>query len=195
MNVLAELLSSRTRAEIFRLLFGINTRSLHLREMERLSGLSTGALRQEMSKLKKLGLVTVEKDGNRTCYEPNRNHTLYLDIHRLVLKTAGLADVLRDALNDPAIKCALVFGSVAKGEEAADSDVDVLVIGKTGLRKVAGLLSGVGNTVGREINPMVMTPEEFRKRVRKKEHLVSGIMASPKLFIVGSEDELGAMGK
>lgn len=195
MNVLAELLSSRTRAEIFRLLFGMRARPLHLREMERLSGLSTGSLRQELGKLKKLGLVTVERDGNRTSYESNRSHALYPDVHGLVLKSVGLVDVLRDGLNDPAIQCALVFGSIARGEETVDSDVDVLVIGKIGLRKVAGLLSGVGNTVGREINPLVMTPDEFAKRVKREEHLVSGIMASPKLFIVGSEDELEAMGK
>jgi len=195
MNVLARLLSSRTRAEIFRLLFGMEKRSLHLREIERLSGLSTGTLRQELNRLKEIGLVVAEKDGNRKCYQSNRSHALYPDVHRLVLKTVGLADVLRDALDDPAVKCALVFGSVAKGEETADSDVDVLIIGEVGLRKAAGLLSGVGNTVGREINPLVMTADEFAGRVGRREHLVSGIVTSPKLFIVGSEDELEAMGK
>lgn len=195
MNVLAKLLSSRTRAEILRLLFGIRTAPLHLREIERLSGLSTGSLRQEMSKLKGLGLVLVRQDGNRTCYEANRAHALYTDIHKLVLKTVGLVDVLSNALKDSEIRCALVFGSVARGEETHESDVDLLVVGKTGLRKLAGLLSGVSEILGRELNPLVMTPEEFGKRIRTEEHLIKGIMASPKLFIIGSEDELKAMGK
>jgi predicted nucleotidyltransferase len=195
MNVLAKLLSSRTRAEILRLLFGMSFSALHLRELERLSGLSTGSLRQEMSKLKELWLVSVRKDGNRTYYQANKLHALYPDIHKLVLKTVGLADVLRDALKDNSISCALVFGSVAKGEETAESDVDLLVLGKIGLRKLAGRLSGVSDILGREINPLVMTPDEFAKRIKAREHLVSGILDSPKLFIIGGEDELEAMGK
>jgi DNA-binding transcriptional ArsR family regulator len=98
MNSLSEVLSSRTRAEMFRLLFGASLRtSFHLREIERLTGLSTGSLRQEIAKLRKLGLITLRKDGNRTYYEANRRHPLFEDIHRIVLKTVGLVDVLKAA--------------------------------------------------------------------------------------------------
>lgn len=195
MNVLAAILSSRTRAEIFRLLFGPVSQSLHLREMERRTGLSTGSLRQEISKLQKLGLVTIRKDGNRVCYEPNNQHPLYQDIHSLVLKTAGLADILRDALKDKNIRFAFVFGSVARGEETAESDIDLMVIGNIGLRKIAGLLSGVSEQIGREINPHALTESEFAMRLKKRENLVSGIMVSSKLFIIGNEHEFKAVGK
>jgi predicted nucleotidyltransferase len=148
-----------------------------------------------MSKLKGLGLVSASRDGNRICYQANRKHALYPDIHNLVLKTAGLADVLRDALQDNAIGFALVFGSVAKGEETAESDIDLLVVGNVGLRKISSLLGGVSETLGREINPITMTVEEFAKRKETGEHLVSSILASPKLFIIGGEDELGTVGE
>ncbi len=86
MNSLSEILSSRTRAEIFRLLFGAGIQmSFHLREIERRTDLSTGSLRQELTKLRKLGLVTLRKDGNRTYYEANRNHPLFEEVHRIVL--------------------------------------------------------------------------------------------------------------
>lgn len=195
MNLLADMLSSRTRAEIFRLLFGIVPRSLHLRELERLTGLSTGSIRQETAKLQKLGLITVRKDGNRICYEPNRTHPLYRDIRSIVLKTHGLADVLKEALKDGRIKVAFVFGSVARGEETADSDIDLMVIGDIGLRKLAGLLSGVPNKVGREINPHAFSESEFSRRLRKEDHLVSRIMAAVKIFIVGNEHDLEAMAR
>ena len=127
MNQLAEMLSSRTRAELFRLLFSTVAQSLHLRKIERITNLSTGSLRQEIAKLQKLGLITVRKDGNRICYEPNKNHPLYQDIRSIVMKTNGLTGVLKDALKDSNIKIAFVFGSVARGEETADSDIDLMI--------------------------------------------------------------------
>jgi predicted nucleotidyltransferase len=196
MNTLSELLSSRTRAEIFRLLFGAGTQiSFHLRELERRTGLSTGSLRQEIAKLRKSDLITFRKDGNRTCYEANRNHPLFEDIHRIVLKTVGLADVLKASLGTNGIQCAFVFGSVAQGTAKAESDIDLMVVGTIGLRKLASLLSGVGNQLGREINPHVLTPKEYHDRVRRKEHFVTNMMASPRLFVVGNDDDLAVMGK
>ena len=195
MNNLAILLSSKTRAEFFRLLFGLSSKPLHLREIQRSSGLSIGSIQQEAVTLQKLGLITVRKDGNRTYFEANKEHPLCGDIRRLVLKTSGLVDVVKQALKADDIKCAFVFGSVARGEERADSDIDLMVIGDIGLRKLTGLLSGVANKVGREINPHIHSLEEFKKRLVKKEHLVSMIMASPKIFIIGSEDDIKAMAK
>ena len=195
MNQLAEILSSRTRAELFRLLFGTGTKPLHLREIERTTGLSTGSLRQETGKLMKLGLIVVRKDGNRVYYEPNKNHPLYQDIRNIVLKTNGLTDVLKNALKDNGIKFAFVFGSIARGEETADSDIDLMVVGEIGLRTLTSLLSNVTDKLGREINPHIHSPKEFKQRLTRKEHLVSRIVAEPKIFIVGNEDDIKAMGE
>src|SRR5882757_9394994 len=100
MNTLAELLSSRVRAEIFRLLFGLTVRELHVRELERQSGLADATVRQELKKLTRMGIVQARRDGNRTYYRASAQHPLYDDIRNLVIKTNGLADVLRDALGD-----------------------------------------------------------------------------------------------
>ena len=195
MDVLSELLSSKTRAAIVRLLFGLNSVALHAREIERRAGVTIGAVRQEAARLVRLGLISLRKDGNRTYYEANRQHPLYEDIHRMVLKTVGLGDVLTSALGDNGIRCAFVFGSIAEGTAKAESDIDLMIIGKIGLRKVSYLLSGVGNQLGREINPHVMTVEEFGLRARRKDHFIAAVMNSSKLFIVGTQDELKAMGK
>src|SRR5512136_3227387 len=117
MNVLAELLSSRTRAEIFRVLFGASGGALHTREIQRRTRSSLGAVQQELQKLRRLGLADAQTDGNRVVYTANKSHPLYPEIHRLVLKTTGLADVLRTALTNPKIEWAFVFGSIARGEE------------------------------------------------------------------------------
>jgi len=195
MNTLSEILSSRTRAEIFKLLFGVAENELHVRELQRRSGLNDSSIRQELRKLERLDLVQRRKDSNRVYYQAKKDHPLYQDIHHLVLKTSGLVDVLRSVLQDKRIQLAFVFGSIAKLEEKATSDVDLMVIGDIGLRSLATLLSGVSEKIGREINPHTFDDGEFQKRVEKGEHFISGVLNSPKIFIIGSEHDLEAMGK
>ena len=195
MNRLAELLSSRARAEIFRLLLSGTGEELYVREMERRSGLNDSTLRQELRKLVRLDLVQSRRDSNRVYYRAKTENPLYPEIRNLVLKTSGLSDVLKSSLRDKRIRVAFVFGSVARGEEKAGSDVDLMVIGQLGLRDVSRLLSGAEEKIGREVNPHVLREEEFKKRLRAGEHFVSSVMETPKIFVVGSQRELEAMGR
>jgi predicted nucleotidyltransferase len=194
MDTLATLLSSRVRAEIFRLLFGLAGSELHLREIERRSGLTVGTVRQDVRKLVALGLLTRRRAGNRTYYAANPNHPLFSEIRGLVVKTSGLVEVLAARLGTKGVRTAFVFGSVAVGTEGAASDVDLFVVGTVTLRELSARLIGVADAVGREINPFVLTPQEFRRRVRDQEHFVTRVLGSPKLFVAGSEDDLAAMG-
>ena len=196
MNVLAEILSSKIRAEIFRLLFGTSAEELHMREIERRSGYAIGTIQTELKKLLRLDLVKKRKDGNRLYYRANKEHPFYPDIRSLVLKTIGLGDILKDALRqDSDISIAFVFGSIALHEETAGSDVDLMVIGKLGLRKLTGMLSGVSEQIGREINPHVLSVNEFIKRKAKREHFITQVLEAPKIFIIGNENELESMGR
>lgn len=189
MNILAELLSSRARAEVFRLLFGLSDTPLHLREIQRRAGLSLGTMQQEIQKLKRLGLLLSRANGNRLWYQANREHPLYPEIHRLVLKTIGLADVLRSTLRDPKIEWAFVFGSIARGEETPGSDVDLMVVGDLGLRGVTSLLSGVADKIGREINPHVFRRAELLKRKSARDPFLTRVLAEPRIFVVGDPRE------
>ncbi|HQX50759.1 MAG TPA: nucleotidyltransferase domain-containing protein [Planctomycetaceae bacterium] len=195
MSTLSLLLSSGVRAELFRLLFGLNSTELHVRELERQSGFAVSTVRQELKKLDSLGLVQTRVSGNRSYYQANSSHPLFPEIRSLVLKTNGLADVLREALGTESVRMAFVFGSVAEGSETAESDIDLMVIGSISLRTLAGKLSGVPQIVGRELNPSVMTEAEFSKRRQAKDHFVSTVLAAPKLFVIGDADELEAVGK
>ncbi|HQN66654.1 MAG TPA: nucleotidyltransferase domain-containing protein [Smithellaceae bacterium] len=195
MGILAEILSSNIRAEIFRNLFGVEKQSLHLREIERRTGFAVGTVQQEIKKLLRLDIITRIKNGNRSYYKANTNHPLYPEIRNLVLKTNGLADLLKQALSaELKIKIAFVFGSFARKEEKAASDIDLMVIGDIGLRKLTGLLMDVSEKLGREINPYRLTESEFIKRKKEKDHFLQEVLASPKIFITGTEDELEAMG-
>jgi len=154
-----------------------------------------GTVRQELNQLVKLGLVETRLDGNRRYYRARKDHPLYPEIRGLVLKTSGLADLLRDALRKgKRIRVAFVFGSIAQAREQAHSDIDLLVVGEVGLRQVTKLLGGVADKVGREINPKVLTPSEFRRRRQTDDPFLSRVLAEPRIFVIGDEHELGAMG-
>ncbi len=194
MAILAEILSSRVRSEIFRLLFGVSERQLHVREIERRTSLSIATVRQELQKLLRMQLVESQRDGNRLYYRANKGHPLYADIRNIVLKTSGMVDIFREVLDKEGVKIAYVFGSMASNQEGATSDVDLMVIGDVGLRTLSGWLSGVSEQIGREINPHVMNRAEFRERKQSRDHFITRVLESEKLFIKGSEHDLEAMG-
>ncbi|MHB8067734.1 MAG: nucleotidyltransferase domain-containing protein [Desulfobaccales bacterium] len=195
MGTLSDIFSSRVRAEIFRLLFGLDEKELHLREMTRQADLSLGTIRQDLQKLVKLDLVTTRRDGNRLYFRANTDHPLYPEIRKLVLKTAGLVEIFKSVLDREGVELAFVFGSLASNREKAASDVDLMVIGTVGLRALSSWLSGVSEQVGREINPHTLTVEEFRRRQEKGDHFLANVLESPKLFIIGNENDLAAMGR
>ena len=166
-----------------------------MREMERQAALSLGTIRQDLQKLVKLDLVKARRDGNRLYYRANTDHPLFPEIRNLVLKTAGLVEVIKSALDREGIEVAFIFGSLARSKERAESDVDLMVIGTIGLRSLSSRLAGVSEQIGREINPHALSIEEFRRRKQNGNHFLSNVLESPKLFIIGSENDLEAMGR
>ncbi|OGP49148.1 MAG: toxin-antitoxin system toxin subunit [Deltaproteobacteria bacterium RBG_13_43_22] len=195
MNLLAQILSSKVRAEIFRILFGLVDDPRHMREIERRSGFALGTVQQELKKISALDLVIKRRDGNRVYYQARKDHPLYPEIHNLVLKTNGMADLFREVLDkEPQIKTAFAFGSIASHTEKAASDVDLMVIGTISLRKMTQLLMGLSEKIGWEINPHVLSPEEFFRRKSHKDHFITQLMESSKIFILGNEDDLKSMG-
>lgn len=108
----------------------------------------------------------------------------------MALKTSGLVDILKEHLESEAIQVAFVFGSLAQGRERAESDIDLMVIGSIRMRELTRLLKGTQESLGREINPHILTREEFRRRVKEKEHFISSVLAGPKLMVKGKLDEL-----
>ncbi|CAN5796179.1 hypothetical protein BH20VER1_BH20VER1_00480 [soil metagenome] len=158
-------------------------------------GWAISTVRQELDRLARLGLVEPRVDGNRRYYTAREDHPLYPEIRGLVLKTTGLADWLRDALQEEkGIHVAFVFGSFAQGREQAHSDIDLLIIGTVTLRQLSKLLSGVSEQIRREINPKIFTREEFQKRKGRGDHFLTNVLSEPRIFIIGDEHELGALG-
>jgi uncharacterized protein len=189
------LFGSKSRAELLRLLFEGTHRSFYLRELERESGINASGLLKEIKKLLTLELITSKKDGNRIYYRANRDHPIYLELQGIVEKTSGVQAILKTALNDPRIQLALLFGSVAKSGERAESDVDLIVIGKIGLRALSQLLVVPQEKISRPINPVVYTPEEFSTKLAAKNHFLSRVFEKEFVVLAGDINDFKALKK
>jgi DNA-binding transcriptional ArsR family regulator len=190
MNPLADVLSSKVKAELFRLLFGVPAERLHLRELARQSGLAVGTVRQELDRLARLGVVQSEADGNRTYYRANQQHPLYPGISSLVLKTVGVVDVFRETLRDTPVRVAFIYGSKPGSPEELAIDLDLLVIGSIGKRELEERLTAGARTVDRGINFYLLTVEQFKSQQKERDQILSTMLAAPRLFIIGDDQSL-----
>ncbi|MCA9808253.1 MAG: nucleotidyltransferase domain-containing protein [Cyanobacteria bacterium HKST-UBA06] len=145
-----------------------------------------------LQKLQETGLIRHYKKGRMSYYQANKHHPAFEELKRLFLKTIALGDLLRESLKPMAehIRLACIFGSFATGEETPDSDIDVLIVGNLSLKSVAKALGPISDTVKREVNPLVFTPRGFAEGYEEKNRIVEVLVSCPKLWLVGSQDDL-----
>jgi predicted nucleotidyltransferase len=194
-DAVTDLLFGKTRRAVLGLLFTRPDESFHLREVARLSGAPLGPVQREVAALTAAGLLIREPRGRQVFYRLDSRCPVFNELKSLVLKTAGLVDLLRQALAPLAgsLRVAFVFGSFARGEHGHASDVDLLVIGKVTFADLAAALRVTQARLGRVVNPTVYSPDEFRRKRDAGNHFLSRVIAGPKLFVVGGEDDLAAM--
>lgn len=179
------LLGPPARQAILARTFFDSAREFHLRELVRLSGLAPRSIQVEVERLVRTGLLVERRSSNRRYLRANDRHPLYSPVREIVLKTVGLADVLRTALGTIGVERAVVFGSIAAGTANAGSDVDLLVIGSVTLREVVRRLTPAQEVLGREVTPVVWSPGEFRKRQATGDPFLSRVMDGSLIPVVG----------
>jgi predicted nucleotidyltransferase len=194
---LASVLFGRTRSAVLALLYGQADRSFYTRQIAREAGASVGAVQRELGTLSKAGLIVRDSVGNQVFYQANRNVPVFSEMRALVNKTVGVFHILRTALEplSKQIMVAFVYGSVARQEETAQSDVDLMVVGRAKLDDVLSHLSNVEKTIGRAINPTVYSVAEFKSKVANGNHFLKTVLTGEKVFLLGSEDELRKVGR
>lgn len=190
---LAETLFSDYRRRILGLLLLRSEEDFHVREIARLTGVPAGSLHRELKLLADAGLLSRQAMGNQVRYQAERNCPIFNELAGIFRKTSGLADIIRSALLPLAsgITAAFIFGSVAKGEERAFSDVDVCVVGTASFTDVVVALADMNRKLGREINPVVMPYEQFTAKLAAGDQFATRIMKEPKLFLIGDENDFG----
>lgn len=189
----ADALFPGLQQRVLGLLFGQPDRSFYGNELLRLTGTGRGALQRELEKLVAADLVTVTSIGNQKHYQANAASPIFAELRGIVLKSIGLADVLRTALKDVAdrIRIAFVFGSVAKGTDTAASDIDLMVVADE--LSYTDLFEGLATAeqmLGRKVNPTLYTPAALAEKIRAENNFVLRVLSQPKIFLIGGEHEL-----
>jgi predicted nucleotidyltransferase len=189
---LSSALFGKTKRAILALLFSRPDESFYLRQIVRLVAAGQGGVQRELQRLADAGIVTRVVRGRTAFYQANRECPVFLELHGLVSKTAGVADVLFNdliALKDR-IEVAFIYGSAAETRLRVESDIDVFVIGSVTFGEVVDALSQAQEQLGREVNPSVFEPHEFRRRVRRRDHFVVAVCEGAKVFVIGGQHEL-----
>lgn len=191
-NNIAAALFGTVRQRVLALLFGHTEQSYYMRQITRAVDAGHGAVQRELKHLVAGGLVTRTRTGNQVFYQANEKSPVFAELRGLIVKTVGLADPLREALAALAtrIEVAFVYGSIAHATDGAGSDVDLMIIGDVGLRELGPPLREVQWQLGRDVNPVTMSPLELRDGVGKADRFVESVLHGSKIFLIGGQDDL-----
>ena len=194
---LVELLFGAYRRQVLSLLLLRPDESFYVREISRLTEVPAGSVHRELKALTDAGLLSRTAAGNQVRYQASRNCPIFEELAAIFRKTAGLADILRDLLAPLAgkISLAFVFGSVAQGKEKAISDIDLLVVGSVSFPAVVEACHLGQESLGREVNPVVMSKAAFQTKRKERDRFVMRVLKEPKIFLVGDAGELGKLGE
>lgn len=186
-----KLISSKARVEVMKLFLFNPHDSYYQSQISSLTNQPIRAVQRELERLVGVGLIAKSTLGKRSYYQVNADCSIYHELKSAFLKTVGLPSILKAHLtNKEDIHVAFIYGSYAKEQENVMSDIDLMVIGQISSRRLSSILAKAKTELRREINYAVFTEEEFRRKVKKKDHFVSSILGDKKLFIVGGESEL-----
>jgi predicted nucleotidyltransferase len=194
--MLTKLFGSEARVKVLSL-FMLNAGSeYYLREIAQRTGLAVRSVQRAVEDLCEIQILEREKRGNSIYFRLNGENPIVADLKGVFLKTVGLGDLLRDALSENAqIDAAFIYGSIAKGEETATSDIDLALIGEIPPSELSDLLSDLEERTGREINTTSFTREEWRERIASGDHFATTLLREPKYMLIGHDEELKTLGR
>ena len=190
---LGDALFSKTQQQVLGCLYTNPDRSFYVNEIVKHAGMGIGTVQRELEKLSKAGILSVKKIGNQKHYQANLKSPIFEELYGLVLKTFGLSDALRKALEtlSEKIKVSFIFGSVARGTDHASSDIDLLVISDSlAYPDLMVAVHQVESELGRNISPKLYNTSDFRQKIVTDNHFVQRVMEQPKVFLIGSENDI-----
>jgi predicted nucleotidyltransferase len=191
---LGDALFGGVQQRVLAVLFGTPDRSFYSNELLRLTGSGKGALQRELGRLEQAGLVTARKIGNQKHYQANPQAPVFEELRGIVLKTFGVADVLRQALLPLAerIEAAFIYGSVARRTDTSRSDIDLFVVSEdAGYQGLIEALLPLEKRLGRKISPTIYSPSELERKRAERSGFLGRVLEGPKIFLIGGERDLG----
>lgn len=193
---LSDVLFSKAQRHVLGLLYSQPDKDFYTNEIILLAKSGTGAVQRELAKLTATGLITVKQVGNQKRYQANRDTPFFTELRSIVIKTFGLADLIRDALNPLAkqIHFAFIYGSIAKHEDTAKSDIDLMIISdKLTYAELFPILEKAEAQLGRSINPTFHSRSDWSNKYNQGNNFITQLIQQPKIFLLGTEDELAKL--
>src|SRR6266478_2833362 len=190
-------LFGKIRAGVLGLLYGHPDESFYLRQIAQLTSLGLGGVQRELRLLWQAGVIRRTVQGRQVYFQANRQTPIFTELQGLVLKTTGIADVLSDALAplEKRIQIAFLFGSLAKGSLKSESDIDLMTVGRVSFAEVVAALIPAQKRLMRDVNPVVYPVDEFRHKMTCQDHFLITVLREPKIFLIGTDHELGRLGE
>ncbi|MGH9626537.1 MAG: nucleotidyltransferase domain-containing protein [Bryobacteraceae bacterium] len=191
MGMMMDALFPETRQRVLGLLFGQPDRRFFANELIALTGSGSGAVQRELQRLVESGLVTVTRSGSRAYHQANPQAPLFPELHSLMVKTVGLAEPVKSALRrlGPQIRFATLYGSVAKGTDSAQSDIDLLVVSNDlTLEALYAKIAAAERKLARKINVTLYTEDEYNMRRKDRTSFLSRVLAATHIPLIGSGD-------
>jgi uncharacterized protein len=183
---------AKTRRAILAILYGHTDESYYLRQIVRTTGFGLGPIQRELKQLTEAALIRRSESGHQVYFQANSASPVFKELKSLITKTVGVSDTIHNALAPLAdrISLAFVYGSIARGEEKRQSDIDLLVVGSASFSEVVKTLRSAQETLGREINPTVYPVEEFRSKIAGGHYFIREVLSGEKIFVSGDEHDL-----
>ena len=191
----ADALFTKSRQRVLALIFGNPGRTFYANELIALAGSGSGAVQRELAKLERAGLVVVRRVGNQKHYRVNVDAPVFAPLRDLILKTSGLADVLRASLASIGgrIRAAFVYGSVAMKRDTAVSDIDLMIISDDlSYADLFTILEDASKRLGRTVNPTIYSRPELARRIRRQNSFVTRVLKQPRIWLIGGTRDLSA---
>lgn len=166
-----------------------------MRHILRVADAGHGAVQRELKQLSDAGVINRTLRGKQVYYQANTKCPIYSDLKNLIIKTAGVGDLLRTALASIAdrIDSAFIYGSLARGEENRSSDIDIMIIGDVSFAEVIAQLQSAQEKLNREINPSVYPLKEFQLKLKSDHYFLTDVLDKNKLFVIGDEQNLNQL--
>ena len=190
-SVLGEMLFGRTRSRLLATLYDKPDTPFFVRQLARHIRGSAGTVQRELMTLASAGLITRNNRENQVLYQANSKHPIYPELHSLLAKTTGAFAMLAESLSSFAqnIEFAFVYGSFARGEETAASDIDLMVVGEITLDNLLQGLTPTEQRLSRPLNPTVYSRQELRRKIHTGNHFIKAVQLAPLVFLIGDESE------
>ena len=196
-TTIGDALFTKTQQRVLGLLYGKPEQSFYTNEIVRWADMGRGTISRELQRLVSAGLLVVTREGNQHHYRANPDNPIYQELLGIVRKTFGVADVIQAELVpvNEQIDLAFIYGSIARGEDTASSDIDLLVVSDSlAYADLMAVLADAEKSLGRPINPSIYTVEQISNRLELKNSFLTRLMEQPKLWVKGGEDDIGESG-